>query len=284
MWLSGTIGRLTGRGKKVRAAAAAISAPKAWRFLHDPDLTTSLEVLRDLARPHFGGSRPVADALERLVVEVESPRDEDVDIGRVTALTASKGRYIGNLRRLLPTISDPGPRVAALSLDEQYAMVHSDVMRESGCVSKGRFRLIEEGWSGRLIAPNSGAARRFAWLHRNRYLRPTILPARIETRMLDASALGVLTREFQLEIIPSEAARGLLGSMRNLDVGELELVRELWSPACPDDVNRDMWSVLAYPRAGRYYEDIRLGLADAAAPVFDFSRWLMMIAAGRETP
>lgn len=283
MRLNGMIGRLTGRGKKVRAAASAIRAPKAWRFLHDPDLTTSLEVLRDLARPCFGGSRPVTDALERLVVEAES-RDEDVDIGRVTALTASKGRYIGNLRRLLPTISDPGSRVAALSLDEQYAMIHSDVMRESGCMSKGRFRLIEEGWSGRLIAANSGAARRFAWLHRNRYLRPTVLPARIETRMLDEVALGVLTREFQVEAIPSEAARDLLKSMRVLGIDELELVHELWSPACPDDANRDMWSVVAYPRAGRYYEDIRLGLADAAAPVFDLSRWLTMIAAGRESP
>lgn len=284
MWLNGTIGRLTGRGKKVRAAAAAISAPNAWRFLHDPDLTTSLEVLRHVARLRFGGIRPVARALEQLVVEVETPRDEDIDIIRVTALTASQGRYIGNLWRLLPTITDPVPQVAALSLDEQYDLVHRDVMRDSGCMSNGRFRLIEEGWSGRLIAANAGTARRFAWLRQHRYIRPTILPARIETRVLDDSAFRILTQEFQVEIMPSEAGRDLLKNVGDLGVGELELVNELWSPACPDDMNRDLWSVVAYPRAGRYYEDIRLGLADAATPVFDFTRWLTMIAAGRRTP
>lgn len=283
MWLNDIMGRLTGRGKKARAIAATVSAPNAWRFLHDPDLTTSLKILQHLARPHLGGNRPVAKALGRLVVEGAS-RDEDIDIGKVTALTASKGRYIGNLRRLLSTISDPGPWVTALSLDEQYTMVHGDVMRESGCMWEGRFRLIEEGWSGRLIAANSGAARRFAWLHQNRYLRPTILPARIEARILDESAVRVLTQEFQVDLIPSEAARGFLRHIRDLGIKELELVHELWSPAYPDEMNRDLWSVVAYPRGRYHYEDMRLGLASAAVPVFDFSQWLIMIAAGRKTP
>ncbi|WP_431858683.1 hypothetical protein [Azospirillum sp.] len=40
--LNGTIGRLMGREKKVRAVAAAINAPNAWRVFHDPDLTMTL--------------------------------------------------------------------------------------------------------------------------------------------------------------------------------------------------------------------------------------------------
>lgn len=272
--------RVTGKSGAVYKAVASSGGSGSRTFVDDPDMTTSLEILRKL-RGLVSGPRPVSRAIQGLLVG-DTCRDEDVEIRKVTAVTASKGGYIGNLPRLLTTIHPPVGQVASLPIIQQMAIVHREVMQESGCVADGRFELYEEAWSGRLIAANTGTARRIALLREH---QPTlVLQARILPSSVSQKAFFVLTEEYRVILLPAAGADTLLERLDKLGVEDVELVARVWEPACAGSRTPDLWGMLSYRRDGRFVEAIDRGISESAAPVFDFSQWLRLLSAGRQTP
>ncbi|AWU95620.1 hypothetical protein [Azospirillum ramasamyi] len=271
-----------GRSKAIRAAAAAVHDPKSARFIGDADFTTAMDILFSL-RWGMTLSHPVSKAVGGLLVK-GSERDEEVDIRKVTGVAISKGRLIGNLPRLLKTIDTTPESLVASSLQEQHQVILENVMQHSGCMRNGRFDLWEEGWSGRLIARNDATARRIAWLHVHGGLVQTVLPARITRYGLDPEALDVLTRQWWAVLVPADEAAKLECALRRLRADRCQLVLETWSRTAPNDEIPTCWRLLACPRDSRHLQALRDGLADAAAPVFDLSQWLRMLAAGRVLP
>lgn len=267
--------------RAVYEIARSIGGAVTWAFIEDPDLTTSYEILGHLQRCGISRTGIIENALAGLMVE-GGERDAEVGFHDIGAIRCSKGRFIGNLSRLWPT-SDTICRLKPSA--ENFAMIRRQVWTESGCVRNGRFHLYEENWSGRLIAPNSGTARRIAWLNYNSYLDETQIPARITTFVLDRTALKVLTESYWVALLPSEdGAWELSTKLEKIGVRGVESIGTLASPACPDADDGTRWSMLACDRACRRYADIRLGLMDSGTPIFDVSQWLMAIGRGRKRP
>lgn len=267
--------------KAIREAALAVEGPTKWRFIEDPDLTTSYEVLLKVQNGVLDRPGLVEEALAALMVK-GAERDAALGFDKISALAESQGRFIGNLPRLWPT-SD---YVASLEpTAKNLARIRQEVWADSGCVRDGRFNLFEESWSGRLIAPNTGTARRIAWLHQNSFLDSSPIPARITPLVLDQAALKVLTEDYWIALLPTDAGAWMLAmKLEEIGVRGVESVGTLKSPACPDKTDQTRWSMFACDRASRRYDDVRLGLMDSAIPIFDLSQWLTMIAGGRERP
>lgn len=147
----------------LNAATAAISSVRSeahCTFLEDRDLATSLDVLRSFrgSFDRFMSPTSLTEAFRNLLVQ-EEPRYEDVDIRDVTALSASKGRYIANLPRLATTISPPSIDILSMSIEQQVKRLRRDVWREGLVRDKeDRFMLNEEGWSGRGWCASTAAA------------------------------------------------------------------------------------------------------------------------------
>lgn len=267
--------------KAVREAALAVEGPTKWRFIEDPDLTTSYEILDHLQGGVLDRSGAVEEALAGLMTK-GAERDADVGFREITGLAASKGRFIGNMSRLWPTSDSIGKLEPSA---ENLAMIRQQVWKESGCVRDGRFHLYEESWSGRLIARNTGTARRIAWLHHHSFMDRSPIPARVTPLVLDQAALKVLTEDYWIALLPTDdGAWKLASKFEEIGIRGVESVGAVWSPACPEEHDRTRWSMLACDRASRRYAEIRLGLMDSAIPVFDLSQWLTAIAGGRGRP
>lgn len=280
MGILNLIDHVTGKSDAVYKAVASSGGSGSRAFVDDPDMTTSLEILQKL--PIFvSGRQPVSTAIRGLLVEAPC-RDADVEIRQVTAVNTSKGGYIGNLPRLLTTIHSPVDQVASLSIIQQMAIVHSEVMQESGCVADDRFELYEEAWSGRLIAANTGTARRMALLRKH---QPTlVLQARIRPWSLSQQAFLVLTEEYHVILLPAAGADTLLERLDKLGVEDVELIARVCEPACAGGRPPDLWGMLSYHRNGRFVGAIDRGINESAAPMFDFSKWLRLLSAGRQLP
>lgn len=267
--------------RAIREATLAVEGPTKWRFIEDPDLTTSYEVLHHLQGGVLARSGAVEEALAELMTK-GAERDAEVGFREISGLAASKGRFIGNLPRLWPTSDSIGKLEPSA---DNIAMIQQQVWKESGCVRDGRFNVYEESWSGRLIARNTGTARRIAWLHCHSFLDRSPIPARITPLSLDQAALKVLTEDYWIALLPTDdGAWKLASKLEEIGVRDTENVGAVGSPACPDENDRTRWSMLACDRASWRYAEIRLGLMDSAIPVFDLSQWLTMIAGGRERP
>jgi hypothetical protein len=267
--------------KAIREAALAVEGPTKWRFIEDPDLTTSYEVLFKLQGGALDRSGAVEEALAGLMAK-GAERDAEVGFREITGLAASKGRFIGNLSRLWPTSGSIGKLEPSA---DNIAMIRQQVWAESGCVWDGRFHLYEECWSGRLIARNTGTARRIAWLHHYSFQDHSPIPARITPLVLDQAALKVLTEDYWIALLPTDDGAWTLASkLEEIGVRGTESVGVVWSPACPDEDDRTRWSMLACNRASRRYADVRMGLMDSTLPVFDLSQWLTAMADGRGRP
>lgn len=265
----------------------SISDPHHPRFLQEPDLGTSLHVLEDLTRG-LGERTAVHRTLADLLEEGE-PQDRGVDIRDITAIGQSKGRFCGNLDRLVTTISEPPPEVrerAKHDPEKDNAELWREVQQEFGLEKDGRFTVKEEGWSGRLIACNSGAARRFCLL-RQRQLRGQLnLPCRVTTWHLNPDALHILTAEYWVILAPSHVVKALPDNMLpsvtiEEFVGFSSLSLDYTEPSGP---RQTRWGFVAGKRKDRRVRHFLLGLMTASLPAFDLSRWLLLLHGGRVAP
>jgi len=283
-----TVSRLVTTARKfltspraIREAALAVEGPTKWRFIEGSDLTTSYEILHHLQGGVLDRPGAVEEALAGLMTK-GTERDAEVGFREITGLAASKGRFIGNLSRLWTT-SDSISKLEPNA--DNIAMIRQQVWKESGCVRDDRFHLYEESWSGRLIARNTGTARRIAWLHHYSFMDRSPIPARTTPLVLDQAALKVLTEDYWIALLSTDdGAWKLASKLEEIGVRGAENVGAVWSPACPEEHDRTRWSMLACDRTSRRYPEIRLGLMDSAIPVFDLSQWLTAISGGRERP
>lgn len=265
----------------IRETISHLDIDHPWRFIEDPDLTTSYDILKSVMRAAPDRPNVVDKALQHLMSE-GGVRETDVEFSDISALSASKGRYIGNLKRLWAT-SD-SVRFCELT-SEKFAEIKEQVFSGSGCIKNERFNLIEECWSGRLIAQNSGTARRIAWLHSHHYLDRTPFPARKSEWALDSNSLHTLTEQYWLALLPKRLSAFQLSSqLSDLGLKCSNSHGSLFSSACPDEHCNAEWSVFSCEKSNRKYPQIRLNLLDSVNNIFDLSNWLSSISTGRSTP
>lgn len=252
------------------------------RFFECPDKTTSYIALSEICKPSRSSSSDLGRALGRLLV-AENSRLQEVDIKTITAITVSKGGFVGNLPRLIATISPAPAGVEKMHREDHVALLRDQVVAEFG-FREGRLDLIEEGWSGRLIASNDGAARRFALLQDKSLPGEAVFPASIRTVRFDPSALAVLTERMWVFLLPRESYANLSSGLGQLGVGAPQQCADVYSKARERDDDRTIWTVAGVDRSWKHYGDFRLGLEDGAVPLFDLSRWLRELVNGRNKP
>lgn len=269
--------------KPLMAAQQSATTKARWDFLAEPDMTTSFKVLRDVANMSQGNHTPARRALAGLLIS-QGSRDEDVDIRRITAIGASKGRYVGNLPRLLTTISEPPKWVADMSREEQLAKVQDEVWSDFGNKVDNRFTVVEEGWSGLLIGMNTGTARRFSMLHCACHSGPLLFPARIERINFEPDFLKELTALQWVVMLPEDAGRQFVKAAEAAKIEGVEEISLVKNHGCPDDDEQVKWAVLACPTSTPRYKAFRLAVEDASVPRFDFSHWLRLLSKGRMCP
>lgn len=257
-------------GRDIYSACSSLSFPGP-RFIECPDKTTSFATLQWICLQSNRSPSEVGQTLGRLLVRDE-PREEEVDIRKITAITNSKGELIGNLPQLVHTISEPSKWITDKTEAEQNEILHEAVVREFPTYD-GRLAVFEEGWSGRLIGSNSGAARRFSLLRQRSWDGKTRLPVSITRINLDPVALATLTEEQWLFLAPKVAFDELDRRLARLKVEGLDRIAEVYSDAQARDQDRCYWTLSSVSRCARHYRDLRLGIEDARIPLFDLSRW-----------
>ncbi|WP_372084337.1 hypothetical protein [Tistrella mobilis] len=266
--------------ENIGQAILSIKAPTRWHFFEDRDLSVTFkDILAFEGIPDYGGA--VRNSLKRLMIK-GTIREEEVNFDDITGVWTSKGHLIGNLPRLIYT-SDVVSKIEPT--DKNFDSVLRGVWKESGCVTDGRFNLYEESWSGRLIAANGGAARRIAWLHKYSYIKKSPIPARITPLHIEPEALKILTRRYWVALLPGyNSALTLVSQLKRMGIRGVEDIGKANSAGNEQGDALTAWSIFSCDRDCPQYRDIRLGLLDSPLPVFDFSQWLMQIAAGRRNP
>lgn len=270
-----------GQGKEVRAAIAAARPVYPWRFAEHPDVTTSLSILRQI---ELHNCLNMAPFLHGLLVPSE-PCYADVDIRDVTGVTATDGHYYGNLDRLRLTVDNPEKFMAQPSEAEREWLVNQ-VLDRAGGIEPGLLPLIQEGWSGRLIMSNSGCARRFAWLRHYGLSRK--LPARIQRYDLNPAVLKVLAEDYWICLVQNDVSACVINRFQfhgpaGRDTWPKQAF-EIHIDPCPPATHAVGWSGIVCERDHPFYRVQRAALEDAPFEVFDFSRWLHLLAQGRQHP
>lgn len=241
-------------------------------FIGDPDCSYDLDILRSISgSAHASSVFPAETALARLIVEA-GERDEDVDIQHVSAVTASRGPYIGNLPRLRETITPPENPITdeaeLVRLFRKAAEVEGFSRNKAG-----RFRVQKEGWSKRLIAVNTGAARRISWLQEFGRRHDIVFPCTIECYDLSREAIKVLTEDYWIVIVPLDAWLELQDLSRHFR--KSQMVLRMSSLAPPKSENPAMWVATAFPKPMSWMKEV---LTEAPTSTFDFSAWLSRIS------
>ena len=264
--------------KKLSPAKFALDRVKKMVFVEDTDLLTSLSLLRSII-----GSDTVNEAaalLGNVLTVDEQTLENKIRIGDISAITVSKGRYVGNLCRLKYTINTRGTYPMSLPEDKQQEM-WNQVKKEFSQEADGSFVIDREEWSGRLIARNTGAARRFCWA---RYHNPDrVLRCRIINWRLESEMIETLNKKYWLCILPEDIYIRISDlDPAIIDYGWVQYLEHVAS--FHHDNSRDSWSFCAVKRDSMFFPTLRDSLLDAAIPVHDISSWLMQLQAGRGTP
>lgn len=270
-----------GQGKDVRAAIAGARPIYPWRFAEHPDVTTSYSILEQIGQRN---SLEMAPFLRNLLVPSE-PRYVDIDIHDVTGVTSTEGHYYGNLDRLRLTVDDAEKFMAQPSEIVRDGLVEQ-VLNHAGSVEPGLLPLIQEGWSGRLILGNSGCARRFAWLRH--YGLPRKLPARIQRYDLNPAVLKMLAEDYWICLIQNDVSDCVKDRFQLYGPTGRETwpkqAFEIHIDPCPPATHAVGWSGIVCERKHPFYRVMRAALEDAPFEIFDFSRWLHLLAQGRQHP
>ena len=267
--------------KVCRKISPGMFAPDKVRkrvFVEDSDLLTSLSLLQSMT--HHDAMTETAELLGGLLKGDEQSHEENIRIGDISAITASKGKFIGNLCRLKYTIYPRGSYPLNLPKDKQQSM-WNEVEKEFSPTADGFFMVDREAWSDRLIARNTGAARRFCWAQ---YHNPDrILPCRVTNWRLDSAIIEVLNEKYWLCILPEEVYDRVV----NADLTVLErhwFTRVTHVTSIRRDTSSESWSYCAVKRDDAFFPKLRDSLLDAAVPLYDVSSWLLQLQAGRGTP
>ena len=264
--------------RKIVRDLCAMGTVKRNGFIDDPDLHTSLSLLRSIM-PTEGGTE-AAELLRYILKSDKNPREEEIRIGDISAISHSKGRWIGNLCRLkyTPDLEDVAYRNPSQEIRQA---LWSQVKREFGRTRDGFFRVNREEWSGRLIASNSGAARRFCWVRH--YDPARILKCRVTTWRVDREAMEIGHRKFWICIVPRDVVDQILQAARSVGLqGRITFLRFVC--AIRKDNSSEIWCCCAVKRDEVVYPMLREALAAARVPLYDVSSWLMQLQAGRLTP
>lgn len=270
----------------VRAASEAVM-PHSYRFIDDADLTTSFDILRRLCSlgedrnrgyfAHYGAAKYLA----KLLLPLEPYLDE-IDIKEITAVSASKGWYLGNLDRLKESIY---PHTSPLSMNEQVVKLYQDILSEGVARnSDGGVRVIKEGWSGRYILCNYGASRRFALLRSLVRLGEIKLSASIEEWRLNHDAVKALTRKYWIFAIPEASWRPFERVIYGWYGFSYERIGSTSSLACRDRLDQTRWAVVAVQKNDRSGRRLQSAFRSIACPLFDVSQWIEMLSLGRKAP
>lgn len=250
-----------------------------WHFLADQDLATDLTILKGFAycARQVMFQTAFDAALGSLLVE-QTPRSQDVDIREITALTCSKGRYVANLDRLAKTISSPPEHVCFMSFWEQMQLLLR-IINNEGLIkdSSGRFLLDEEGWSGRLIAANTGAARRFSLLRQLSEEHPTILQASITRWDLRVEAVRVICQDYIALIVPETFACHFRVTTFKHFMKDFRTYDNIFSRNRPEACPEVEWTMMIFPRTREALEFANL-LKSTDLQILDFSNWVKSLA------
>lgn len=267
------------QGQMFRSGIEAAENSRRARFIEEPDVTTSFMILKELI-PF--GDMPRAELLRDLLLERE-PVDREVNVSDVSAVLATKGGYFGNLDRLRHTIHQP-ECFTGEPFHAERDLLLEEVLSNAG--SGGRLPIVREGWSGRLILNNKGGARRFAWLRH--YGLDRTLPARITQYDLNPSVVRALSQEYWAFLIPCAVSAAVLEKLKIGGIGPTtywpqQVFQVNANPCPPADVSVG-WCGIVCERAHPAYELLRSALKSAPFEVFDFSRWIHLLAQGRLQP
>ena len=267
---------------KISSGIFAIDKVGTKDFIEDSDLLTSLSLLRSIAPSD--ATTEAAKLLHNLLKKRAQLREKDIRIGNISAITASKGKFIGNLCRLKYTINSGGSWPLNLPKDKQDAMwkeVETDFAPAGKEEEKNFFMVDREEWSGRLIAHNTGAARRFCWAQHHDPGR--ILPCRVTDWYLDSEIAKELNEKYWLCILPEEICDRVMDADQTVrrrpwltHVSRVTSFRR--------NNSGESWVCCAVRRDDTFFPKLRNSLLDAGVPVYDVSSWLLQLQAGRGTP
>lgn len=143
--------------------------------------------------------------------------------------------------------------------------------------SNGRFLLDEEGWSSRLIAANTGAARRFSLLRQLSEEHPITLKASITRWDLRVEAVRAICQDHIALIVPETFAYHFRVMTFKYFMKDFRTYDNLFSRNRPEACPEVEWTMMIFPRTREALEFANL-LKATGLQILDFSDWVESLA------
>jgi hypothetical protein len=246
--------------------------PSKHNFIDDPGLSTSRDILQSICDKSDNYSNhllPAARFLGKLMRPGATERRK-VDIKEITAVAHSKGRFVSDFKRLIPTISPP---TRALTHHQQIDCLQRQVMSEGVTKNEGRVRFVCQDWNRRLTVCNTGTARRFALLRDLVEPGQVTFDAEIEHWQIDEDIKKRLS-EYHVAMVPKpfwDKAGLALETWYPLRFFKINDVQSL---ACGDPTDRTEWAVVTTERRSKLGVRLLESLRIKGCRPFDLSHWI----------